>query len=867
MTLMTLMTTKTARTLRNIAAGALLAALSLFVTSDVLSAQKPRTAPQKPDPAAVAEATAAPVPLARAVRFALGHGNVDEARRLVQVSKEPANKKTVATALVAIYEGKDEDAIRALTPLTEGASADDEAILELGLLEERHGKATEADALLQRIIASQSDLDTDGFLRLARAADATGDVNLANSVFQRIGSTDTDRPDVQSQWGDLFMKTHANAEAARSYQDALRADDAWIPALLGNARALAGDDPKASDEMLATAQKLAPKSPDVAFMIAERLLSQQDFAGVKATLDKAAAYRATTIQELSLRAAATYATGAAKDAEPMVAQAAAVNPHDPQVLRALGDEAGQLYRFDDAVAFARAAVKIDPDAAGPHADLGSYLLRTGEEAEARVELEAAFKADPYDNITFNLLQMLDLLDKFTVIEDGEFVFKMSPESAPVLKEYAIPLAKQAYEEYSQRYGFRPKGPIYVEIFDQHDSFAVRTIGDIGIQGALGACFGTVIAMDSPKARNPLDFSWQATLWHEIAHVFTLQLSDYKVPRWLTEGLSQYEEHRHSAPWGRELTMQYAREMAQGKTFTFKDLSESFKHSDRISMAYFEASLVAEQLEALGGTAALQALLKSYAAGANDTEAFTKAFGKTVPEIEASFRAFTDQRFGALRDALKDPAPKVAEDDLPGLKARAAAMPGNYIAQTSYAAAALVAQQTDEAKKAFERAAALAPPAGGEDGPFAKLAEIAAQNGDKAVARQNLRHLLDYNHDDISAARSLAALAADSGALPDLDFALTRMADLDPFEADVHSQLGRRELAQNRAERAILEFQVALALGPANQVEAHTDLGEAFLKAGKKDDAKKEAFIALEQAPTYARAQDLLLAAMGKAVQR
>jgi tetratricopeptide (TPR) repeat protein len=202
-----------------------------------------------------------------------------------------------------------------------------------------------------------------------------------------------------------------------------------------------------------------------------------------------------------------------------------------------------------------------------------------------------------------------------------------------------------------------------------------------------------------------------------------------------------------------------------------------------------------------------------------------------------------------------------------LTARAAAMPGNYIAQPTSAMALLQAQKTVEAKQAFERAGKLAPPAGGEDGPFAKLAEIAEQAGDKAGARQNIRHLLDYDHDNVAAARTLATLATEANAFDELDFALTRIADLDPFDADAHSQLGRRQLAQNHVDRAIIEFQAALALGPANQVEAHTDLGEAFLKAGKKAEAKKEAFIALEQAPTYARAQDLLLAAIGKVVQR
>lgn len=805
------------------------------------------------------------MPIVRSVRTALGHGNADEARRLVQQARDTAQKKAVATALIAIYEGKDDEAKRALDPLAAGDAADDDAMLELGLLELRHGRKDAGTALLNRVMQSGKDPDTDGFLLMARAAAAQDDVTVANSIYQRVGPSETERADVQSAWGDLWMQTHSNAEAARSYQDALKADPNWIPALLGGARALDNDQPKEAEALLTKAQQLAPKSPDVWVLTAERQIAVQDFAGARASLDKAAAVRQNNLDEIALRASVIFAGGAAKDVEPLIAQARAINPASTAVLRAIGAQAAQLYRFDDAVSFAKQASAADDEAAGPHADLGSYLLRTGDESQARTELERAFKIDPYDTVTFNLLQMLDTLDKFVVVKEDEFVFKFSAESAPALIPYAVPMAKQAYKEYSERYGIKPQGPIYIEVFDQHDSFAVRTIGLPGIVGALGACFGRVIAMDSPKARPPGEFSWQATLWHEIAHVFTLQSSKYKVPRWLTEGLSQYEEHRHTAAWGRELTMQYARLMAQGETFTLKQLSESFK-TNRISMAYFEASLLAEHLEALGGVAALRTLLAAYADGANDTEALTKAFGKTVPEIETTFRAFVDQRFGALRDALKDPATKVSEDDVPALKARADAQPKSYISQMQYAAAAIQAQQGADAKPALERAAALAPPAGGEDGPYAMLATLAVQTGDKDTARKHLRHILDYNHDNLAAARTLATLALEAGAVADIDFALTRIADLDPFDGEAHTQLGRRELAQGHAERAIIEFASALALGPPNQAEAHTDLGEAYLKAGRKDDAKKEAFTALEQAPTFARAQDLLLAALGKAGQ-
>jgi TolA-binding protein len=66
-------------------------------------------------------------------------------------------------------------------------------------------------------------------------------------------------------------------------------------------------------------------------------------------------------------------------------------------------------------------------------------------------------------------------------------------------------------------------------------------------------------------------------------------------------------------------------------------------------------------------------------------------------------------------------------------------------------------------------------------------------------------------------------------------------------------LARRDLAL-----AIREFQAALAAGPIDVVAAHCDLGEAFLSAGRAADAKREALAALKIAPTYERAQELLL---------
>jgi Flp pilus assembly protein TadD len=569
-----------------------------------------------------------------------------------------------------------------------------------------------------------------------------------------------------------------------------------------------------------------------------------------------------------LRAGLAFAERRAADIDPAIARAQAVNPQSAEPNRAVAEVAARKYHFDDAVAYAQKAVLIDGEDEAARFDLGLSLLRTGDEARARGELDAAWNlSETNDVLAENLLTVLDHLDTFVVVPDGDLIFKFPPKEAALLKPYAMPLAEEAYKTYVARYGFTPKGPILIEIFWKHDDFAVRTVGEEGITGALGACFGRVVTMDSPSARPPGSFSWQATLWHEMAHVFTLQLSKYNVPRWLTEGLSVYEEYKRNPAWGREITLEYARALEEHKTFGFKGLAQGFKDPARLSLAYFEASIVVEHLENLGGDQAVRTLLQAYADGATDAEAFSKAFGKNLDDIETGYNAFVEKQYGALRDALKDPPKQVAKDDLAGLKDLAASAPGNFTAQMAYAGALLQANQFDEARAPLERAAALAPPTMGEGSPHALLAAIAQRDGDFPRARQELRALLKFDHTNVEAARVLASFARDAHADGDLDFALRLIADVDPFDIKAHTELGHRMLQHGNLAGAVTEFTAALALSPVNLAEAHTDLGEALLAVGRKDDAKKEVLAALQLAPNYARAQDLLLAILGKDQRR
>jgi tetratricopeptide (TPR) repeat protein len=837
--------------------GLLFAALGLAVASVGAQAQGGR-------------ATPAADTLVQQVRTAIGHGAIADARRLVDAASGPAASRELAAALIEIFEGKDDAAKARLTPLASATPLGD-ASLELGLLEMRHGRRDDADRWLRpvsdalRALALQNvALTPDDYFKLARAAEGIHEFQLANDAYKRVATIA--RADIQTQWGDLFMRYHQPADAATSYGDALKADPSWVRAHLGLAQAYSADDPRGAQAELDAVRKLAPDHPDLWLAIAQQRIENDDIPGTVEALDRAARVRSGSIEESALRVAVAFEAKDAAALPSALARVTAIDPRSARGLRAAGQQAAHDYRFDEAAEYGRKAVALDPDDAVAHAELGLFLLRTGDENGGRAELERSWEVDPSgrsDRVTLNLFRMLDSLEKFEVVPDGDLIFKFPKADAAVLKVYALPLGELAYKTFSERYGFKPQGPILVEIFSVHDDFAVRTTGLMGITGALGACFGRVVTLDSPRARPPGEFSWQATEWHELAHVFTLQLSKYRVPRWLTEGISVFEEHRRQAAWGREMTLEFAAALGRGKTFGVKGLPEAFKNPENFSMAYFEASLVVEHLVDLNGDAGVRTLLKAYADGATDAEAFTKAFGKSLDDIEASYKAFIDKRYGALREAMKAPPSQVEAEDIEGLKTRATVAPGNFASQLSFGQALVRSGDLSAAKAPLERAAALAPEASGAGSPHALLADIAAKDGDEATARKELRALLTWDHANVTAARRLAALAGAAKATDDEDFALRLVADLDPFDATTHGLLGRRLMAKNDQAGALVEFQAALAMGPTNLAEAHADVAEALLKLGRRDEAKREALAALKEAPTFARAQDLLLAAMGK----
>ncbi len=800
--------------------------------------------------------------LIRLVAVALAIGTVSDGRASRIAHAQGVSDPIVVKARAAINRGEYAEAEALLKPLAAKAP-EGEAALELALFYELLGRVDESRSLLKRIADLQVGPRTSPveYARLGRAARSLGEFQLANDAYRLATEKAPTDPALHTGWGELFLHVHNNPEAAKSFQDALAADAKWIPALVGMARALVDVNPPGAEKALEQALSLDPNVVEAYLLKAQLELDKSDREAAKALIAKAKSINPASLDAFAWSGAVAYIEGRQADLQQEAAAALKINPRFSGAYRVPAELAAANYRFEEAVVMSRKALEIDPNDVRTLSALGVQLLRTGDEAEARQVLEKSFAIDKFDQTTFNLLTMLDSLEKFEVVTEGNLVFKSHASEMPVMREYVGPLAQQALDIFAKKYDFVPKGPILIEMFPKHDDFAVRTVGLPGMIGALGACFGRVVTLDSPKARPPGDFNWAPTLWHELAHVITLQLSKQRVPRWLTEGISTYEEKLGSPAWGREGELSFVAAYGQGEHMTLRELNAAFQDPEKISLAYYEASILTEHIVEKYGMGALRKLLMSYGEGLEGEAALKAGLGVDIDTLQADFDTLLNAKYGTIVKALRPP--KELEPGKGNPESVAAAFPDSFQAQVAYGEFLRKAGRIDEAFKVLERAAEMVPMATGARSPRAVMAQMAIERKDSARAISELEKLMQYENTDLDAVRQLLKQYEVTKASPaKLLSAYERIAQLDPFDAANHTALGRMKLQAGDARTAVREFRAAIAAGTLDPAGAHSDLAEGYLAIGDKVRARRAALAAIEVAPGYPRAQDLLLKVVG-----
>jgi tetratricopeptide (TPR) repeat protein len=301
----------------------------------------------------------------------------------------------------------------------------------------------------------------------------------------------------------MFYERFNPTDAQKLYAEALEIDPKNADALLGVAQLLADDfDAKA----IGYAQKALESNPKLYQaheLMARMALEDDDSKKAQTEADAALAIQPDAVEAIAVKASIDLL---ADKESPWVAKIGN---------RGKGYQTiAHFYminrRYEECLDYYRKAIAATPDLWSAHSELGVNLMRMGRVDEARKELEIAYDNHFRDNETTNSLTLIDSYKNFETFRQPTSSLTLNKKEADALRPYFEDVIKRAMANYEKKYQYVLKAPLEVEVYPDHDDFAVRTAGLPGMGGILGVTFNNVVAMDSPSGRPPGSFHWAST---------------------------------------------------------------------------------------------------------------------------------------------------------------------------------------------------------------------------------------------------------------------------------------------------------------------------------------------------------------------
>jgi tetratricopeptide (TPR) repeat protein len=403
----------------------------------------------------------------------------------------------------------------------------------------------------------------------------------------------------------------------------------------------------------------------------------------------------------------------------------AFNPKDGLFFADLGDLLGYLHLYPEADKILEDGIKRLPDDPYVQGAFGLSKLRLGDETAGREALEKAWKKDKYNERTLNVRQLYKdrIVPNYTEQVHGDLTLRLPTELQDVVSPGFVAAIDKARKSLDKAYGVKIS-PLRIEMFADPDDFSVRTVGTPAL-GAVGVCFGPVITSIGPYMGT---HNFDQVIWHEIAHSYAISLSEGRVPRWFTEGLSEWESEVADPSWARESASLLFEARRADKLRKLSELELAFLRAESpimMEVAYSTAAWAMRYLGETYGRPKIVEMLRGYAKGKSTEVLFVEVLGKDMPTIEKEFEAWFDKQLDAKLSGWR-PAP-----DKPG----------------------------DERMKALEQAFALASE-GKFDEAKAKLDElIKDKQGDGYQTRMTLAAVLERRDDFKGAIQNYEKAAA------------------------------------------------------------------------------------------------------------
>jgi len=650
----------------------------------------------------------------------------------------------------------------------------------------------------------------------------------ANNAFRDLVKMHPDNPDYRVSWGRLYVDYGQAGDATDLFNEALKLKPDYPPAILGLAFAAAATFEGTAAEIARSALKADPKLVEAQALLARLALEDNNETRARDEAHKALDIDPNSVQAKAILATIDWLAGKKESTW---------DPHDARGYETAGHFFMLNRRYNESIEFYRKALSLDPNLVTARSELGINLMRLGQTQEGFDELKACFDKGFKGAATSNSLKLIDSYKNFDTFKTDNTILKLHKKEEELLRPYFETEMKKVISVYEKKYQFKLERPVQVEVYPDHEDFAVRTMGMPGL-GALGVTFGYSIAMDSPSGRPPGEFHWASTLWHEMSHVFTLSMTNSKIPRWFTEGIAVHEETAVNKEWGDRLGVDEITAIKDHKLLPIVDLDRGFIHPSfprQIVVSYFQGGKVVDYITDKWGWDTILAMIHDYANGEDTPTVIRKELHIAPDEFDKQFTAVVEAQthetvahFSEWKDGLKKMIDLAAEkqDDAvikQGLAIRD--MYKDYVEQASV---------------------------------YEFLATAYADKKDMPNAIDELERYARVGGRNPATLKLLAKYLVEANRKKEAADILDRLNYIYPVDDALHRQLGDLWLEQGNAAGAAREFAAELAYKPIDPAQAHFDLARALNAEHDTDKAKDQLFQALEIAPGFRPAQKLLL---------
>jgi cellulose synthase operon protein C len=692
-----------------------------------------------------------------------------------------------------------------------------------------YGRRAEAKACYNQLVANGNpSIRAEGYWGLKKYDDANKEFRSAVAQSPKVA-------EIRVRWGRLLLERFNKEDAMGLFNEALEIDPKSANAMLGMAEVAADDFERKAEELARKALELDPKLVEAQELLASMALEDNNPEKAAAEADKALKLDPESLDAMAIHQTIDWLEE--KKTTNWMDRVLKINPNYGEAYALAGHFFVINRRYAEGIAYYRKALELDPEHQAARAQLGVNLMRLGEEKEAREQLEKVYNEGYKNAMTANTLTLLDSYKNFSTFKTDNTILRLHKKEADLLHPYFESELKRAIATYDKKYKMKLARPVQVEVYPDHEDFAVRTLGMPGL-GALGVSFGYVVAMDSPSGRKPGTFHWASTMWHELSHVYVLEATNFRVPRWFTEGLAVYEETAASPDWGDRLDPQTIMAIKQKKLLPIAELDRGFVHPsypNQVIVSYFQAGRICNFIAAKWSYDKLLDMMHSFAKSTSTADVVRQQLGMEPAEFDKQFMAWLDDSTKTLVDGFDD-----------------------WRKRFKQLTADWSAGKLDEVIKEGDAIRDMYPEYVETGSAYELLADAYEKRGDEVKARAELEAYSKIGGRDSGLLKKLSGMQQKAGQLPQAAATLERLNYIYPQDEELHRKLGDLYMTLNKPAGAVKEYQAVVAMKPIDQATARYNLARALRSANRIEEAKDQILQSLEAAPGYKPAQHLLL---------